>query len=132
MDELLTMLGPSIFTADESGRTALHYAAGLSRYRSKRAMASYHMDCMARYIEETRSATNSPTIAFVDNTDENMDTALHIACRYRNHKCVMLLLQLGASKEVKNKDGETARDLCKYDYRLLRLLVFHSHVASRN
>jgi hypothetical protein len=125
MDELLTMLGPSLFTADDMGRTALHHVAALSRYRSKRAMASYYMECMARYIEETRTATNSPTIAFVDTCDNNHDTALHIACRYRNHKCVMLLLQLGASKELQNSNEETALDLCKYDYRLLRLMVFY-------
>jgi ankyrin repeat protein len=130
MDELLTMLGPSLFTADESGRTALHHAAALSRYRSKRAMSSYYMQCIARYIEDTRSATNSPTIAFVDTADNSQDTALHIACRYRNHKCVMLLLQLGASKDLKNNNEETAQDLCKYDYRLLRLMVFNFNVAN--
>jgi hypothetical protein len=124
MDELLAMLGPTIFTADEHGKTALHYAANLSRYKSKRAMSSYYMDCMGRYIEDTRSATNSSTIASVDAVDENKDTAFHIACRYRNPRCVMILLSLGASKTLENSKKETAYSIAKHDFRLLKLMVF--------
>jgi ankyrin repeat protein len=124
MDALLSMLGPSIFTADVQGKTALHYANILSRYRSKREVSTYYMESMASYINDTRLATNSPFIAFIDAVDDNSDTALHLACRYKNHKNVALLVSLGASKDIENSAKESPLTLSKYDFRLQQLMVF--------
>jgi ankyrin repeat protein len=124
MDALLKLLGPSVFIADKEGRTALHYACILSRFRSKREVSTYYMECIASYLEDTRFSSNSPLINFVDAADTNGDTALHISCRYKNHKNVALLVNLNASNEIENAAKETAMTLSIYDFRLQQLMVF--------
>ncbi len=122
MEALLTMLGPSIFTIDKKKQTALHHAVNLSRFRSKRLVSRYYFTCMYQYIMKTISQTGISV--FVDAQDYNNDTALHIACRLRNHKIAALLLSLGASQSIKNNSGLTPNDIASSDYRFSRIMVF--------
>lgn len=124
MDALLTLLGPSVMLADKKGRTALHYACILSRFRSKREVSTYYMECIASYLEDTRFSINSPLNHFADTADTNGDTALHISCRYKNHKNVALLVNMNASIEIENAAKETALSLSTYDFRLQQLMVY--------
>ena len=123
MDDLLNLLGPSLFAADKHGRTALHYVNDLSKFRSKQKVSTYYMECITRYIEDTRMATNSPLIAFIDAQDHEMNTALHLACYNRNHKNAALLIRLGASKLIENQKKETPKSLSAHDFRLINLMV---------
>ena len=123
MDSILVLLGSSLFAVDEKKRTALHYAVLLSKYRSKRALSNYYMECISNFIEDTKKTSKISFSSFMDSVDVNGDSALHIACRYRNHRITFLLLSLGASKTIQNSAGETAFSLSAGDPRLKKLMV---------
>lgn len=123
MNELLSLLGPSIFATDAFGSTCLHYAAKLSQFRSKRKLSTCYMGCLLKYIQETKVATNSDV--GLDSVDQNGDSAFILACRYRNHKAALLLFNQGASKTLENKQKESAASIAQYDYRLLKMMVIY-------
>lgn len=124
MEEIMVLLGSSLFAADEKKRTALHHAVLLSKFRSKRAMSNYYVECISNFIEDAKKTSLVSFAAFLDSTDEKGETALHLACRYRNHRIVFLLLSLGASKTIQNTAGETAISISAYDPRLKKLMQF--------
>lgn len=123
MNSLLTLLGSSLFAVDQNRRSVLHHVVLLSKYRSKRAISNYYMECISNFIEDTRESIQQSYNMFLDASDKNGDSALHIACRYRNHRIVYLLLSLGASNLTQNLAGETPLSIATSDPRLLKLMV---------
>lgn len=121
MPDLIRLLAPSFLIADAKKSTALHHIANLSKVRSKRVISQYYMQSAAAFIVEFKSAQNCD--AFIDSGDESGDTALHIACRHRNHALVYSLLSIGASKTIENLQSETPTSLSAYDPRLKKLMV---------
>ncbi|XP_078497137.1 ankyrin repeat domain-containing protein 22 [Lissotriton helveticus] len=49
----------------------------------------------------------------VDATDYRGNTALHYACRMKNHRIVAVLLEAKANPSLKNKEGETPEDIAR-------------------
>jgi ankyrin repeat protein len=121
--QLLDMLQSSLLAKDVYNQTVLHHVALLSKYRSKRQIAQYYMQCLAKVIILSRFSKDIPYAAFVDSCDNNGESALHIAVRYRNHGLIHTLLTLGASKIVQNFQGESPFSLCGSDPRMRKLLV---------
>ena len=123
MDDILVMLGSSLFAVDEKKRSILHHVVLLSKFRSKRPISNYYMECISNFIEDTKKTSKISFTAFLDSTDGRGESALHLACRYRNHRIVFLLLSLGASKAIQNTDGDTPISLSTADPRLKKLMV---------
>lgn len=83
---------------DISLRTALHKAAFWG-----------HVDACKYLVNDCRLDVNA--------ADYNGDTALHDACRFGHTAVVGILLAGGANPQIKNKQGQTAADVCKeYGY----------------
>lgn len=76
-----------------SGRTALHKATFWG-----------HKHIMPLLLTELKMN--------VDAQDSNGDTPLNDATRFGHVEVVESLLKAGASRDIKNKDGKTALDLC--------------------
>jgi cytochrome c peroxidase len=83
-------------TEPNSGRSALHKAAFWG-----------HGHLMEWLLVELKMDPNVQDYAG--------DTALHDACRFGHDAVVKALLEKGADKSIKNKDGKTAADVAK-DY----------------
>ncbi|KAI8898112.1 hypothetical protein BC833DRAFT_620625 [Globomyces pollinis-pini] len=122
MDQIVRLLSPSMFKTDDFDRTILHYLANLGNLRSKRIISHYYMKSIVAYIEETNVKQQLGFADFIDQRDSNNDTALHIACRTRNHRIAALLIKLGASKVILNESGDSPMSLSVRDIRLRRLL----------
>jgi len=118
---LMKLLSPSVFSKTSKGETVLHQIALLSRFRSKRQRAQYYMQCIVRHIEENK-LKSTLFAEFIDQPDSKGDTALHIACKYRNHGIAVALLDLNASKMPANLEGETPFSYCGADPRLRKLM----------
>ena len=59
---------------------------------------------------------------FIDATDLNGDTALHLACRFKNRPLVEMLMGLGASTLIQNKKSITAKEESKRDFAVMRCI----------
>jgi ankyrin repeat protein len=80
--------------ADRTGRTLLHHAS-----------AGGHVDTVKMLLEMDGG------VDLLRKTNYNMHTPLHIAAKNSKEKVVELLLERGADKMVKDKAGNTPRDL---------------------
>jgi regulatory protein SWI6 len=121
--QLVTLLKPSVYSLDSHSRSILHHIAILSQVESKRAVSSYYFEAVADFISKARQITrdsleilkdeteycDSETkfVDFINAQDQFKETALHIACRYKNYRIVDILLKLGASSQIANDAGET-------------------------
>ncbi|NXB28806.1 ASB10 protein, partial [Eulacestoma nigropectus] len=143
---LLLLRGAAVDFAP-GGKTALHEACAAARTDCVRLLLSSGADpeavsedgyrplhlckssdsieCVRQLLQHGASA-NSPT-------EEENDTALHVAARHGLAEHVQLLLRHGAELEVKNKEGQTPlnaacaqrhqpQDMDRY-YRVCQLLV---------
>lgn len=99
---LLSILGPSLRTVDDTGRSVLHHAALVAGVKGRAASARYYMESVLEYVaREERGRFKD----LVDAQDANGDTALNIAARVGNKALVGMLLEVGADKMVGNKLG---------------------------
>ena len=77
---------------DSNGRSAIHWLAERNRGDVISVLV-----CAGVPVDEKTNEGNTP---------------LHIAAECRHIKVVNLLLELGADKKVRNKEGYTPRDMC--------------------
>jgi regulatory protein SWI6 len=113
--ELLEMLGPSLRTADDSGRTVLHHIVFVAAVKGRAASARYYLESILEYIA---SKEEGDFKELVDAQDVNGDTALNIAARVGNRGLVRILIDVGADKIRPNKLGLRPGDFGLEDVRL--------------
>ncbi|KAM0787536.1 hypothetical protein ACM66B_003607 [Microbotryomycetes sp. NB124-2] len=99
---LLQVLGPSLRTVDDSGRSVLHHAALVAGVKGRASSARYYMETVFEYIAQHQAGHFQDV---VDAQDAHGDTALNIAARVGNRSLVRLLLDVGADKTKANKLG---------------------------
>ncbi|KAK4051219.1 transcriptional regulator swi6 [Microbotryomycetes sp. JL201] len=104
---LLQVLGPSLRTVDDSGRSVLHHAALVAGVKGRASSARYYMETVLEYIAQQQHGHFKD---IVDAQDAHGDTALNIAARVGNRSLVRLLLDVGADKTKANKLGLRAGD----------------------
>jgi Ankyrin repeat len=133
---LVQLLKKSVYSRDCHSRTIMHHIAIISQAPAKREMSSYYFTCIADYISQARAiaakamqvldpkdeSAEPAFIDFIDAQDVFDETALHIACRYKNYRIVDILLQLGASSQIPNQAGQTFQSMTHNDIRFQRLL----------
>ncbi|GAA5876571.1 hypothetical protein JCM1840_000812 [Sporobolomyces johnsonii] len=99
---LLEVLGPSLRTVDDAGRSVLHHAALVAGVKGRAASARYYMETVLEYIARNEKGAFGDLI---DAQDSHGDTALNVAARIGNRALVRMLLDVGADKFKANKLG---------------------------
>jgi hypothetical protein len=132
--QLLKMLETSLFVSDNHGRNVCHHIAALSQARTKLPASRYYMATIADYISTAYTIqgffeSRDPDTFFkklIDAQDQFGETPLHIACRYKNHRVIDILLRLDADVDLANKAGETFRKMVdSRDSRLAKIYERH-------
>lgn len=100
--QLLDVLGPSLRTVDEAGRTVLHHAALVAGVKGRASSARYYMESVLEHVARHEQGQFRE---LVDAQDSNGDTALNIAARVGNRGLVRILIEVGADKMRPNKLG---------------------------
>jgi regulatory protein SWI6 len=123
--ELLELLGPTIETRDDRGRTVLHHIAISSSIRGKSAACRYYLESLLEFVVRQGSAPSSQQPSFngenlvknkpiglarfmsdiVNAQDMSGDTALNIAARNYSKGIVQQLLEIGANPSIANTGG---------------------------
>ncbi|GAA5983021.1 hypothetical protein JCM11641_004690 [Rhodosporidiobolus odoratus] len=104
---LLEVLGPSLRTVDDTGRSILHHAAVVAGVKGRAVSARYYLETVLEYVARQEGGIST---GFVDAQDQYGDTALNIAARVGNKQLVKALLEAGADKMKPNKLGLRATD----------------------
>ncbi|BGP07583.1 transcriptional regulator swi6 [Rhodotorula toruloides] len=99
---LLEVLGPSLRTVDDVGRSVLHHTALVAGVKGRASSATYYLETILEYIA---TADGGRFKDLVDAVDMYGDTALNIAARIGNRTLVRMLLEVGADKLKPNKLG---------------------------
>ena len=99
---LLEVLGPSLRTVDDTGRTILHHAALVAGVKGRASSARYYMESVLEFIARHEKGQFKD---LVDVQDANGDTALNIAARVGNRGLVRMLIEVEADKTKPNKLG---------------------------
>ncbi|GAA6064098.1 hypothetical protein JCM10212_004169 [Sporobolomyces blumeae] len=99
---LLEVLGPSLRTVDDSGRSVLHHAALVAGVKGRASSAQYYLELILEHIARNEKGQFGDLI---DAQDSHGDTALNIAARVGNRALVRMLLDVGADKYKPNKLG---------------------------
>lgn len=102
LPRLLEVLGPSLRTVDDTGRTILHHAALVAGVKGRASSARYYMESVLEYVAKHEKGQFSE---LVDAQDIHGDTALNIAARVGNKGLVRMLLEVGADTVRPNKLG---------------------------
>lgn len=105
-DSLLTLLRTTIFNIDKKDQTVFHHVATTGAWRGKIHASRYYMESLIAKLNTNRSEL----ISILNVQDAYGDTALTIAARSGNKRLVKVLIDAGASTEVTNEEGMTARD----------------------
>ena len=93
--QLMHTYGANLDLVDFRGSTALMRAANVGNPDTVRTLLELGVDVDAFDPEYER-------------------TALHLAVDYANVQCIKLLLDAGANPQLRDMDGNTARDVLKY------------------
>eukprot|EP00339_Tiarina_fusa_P018520 CAMPEP_0117024954 /NCGR_PEP_ID=MMETSP0472-20121206/18486_1 /TAXON_ID=693140 ORGANISM="Tiarina fusus, Strain LIS" /NCGR_SAMPLE_ID=MMETSP0472 /ASSEMBLY_ACC=CAM_ASM_000603 /LENGTH=403 /DNA_ID=CAMNT_0004731543 /DNA_START=34 /DNA_END=1245 /DNA_ORIENTATION=+ len=106
-------LGPVMKWAE----TADVHAVEAATSRSGLHKAAYwgHIDTVKYLVNDLKLK--------IDGVDNSGDTALHDAARFGHEAVAKFLVEAGADKSIKNKDGMTAADVAK-EYKKDSLLAF--------
>ncbi|KAK4703684.1 regulatory protein SWI6, partial [Phenoliferia sp. Uapishka_3] len=99
---LLDVLGASLRTVDDAGRTVLHHAALVAGVKGRASSARYYMESVLEYVARHEDGQFRE---LVDAQDSHGDTALNIAARVGNRGLVRILIEVGADKMKPNKLG---------------------------
>lgn len=102
LPRLLEVLGPSLRTVDDTGRTILHHAALVAGVKGRASSARYYMESVLEYVARHEKGQYKE---LVDAQDIHGDTALNIAARVGNKGLVRMLIEVGADKLKPNKLG---------------------------
>lgn len=99
---ILEILGPSLRTVDDTGRTVLHHAVLVAGVKGRASSARYYVESILEYVARHEKGQFSE---LVDAEDSHGDTALNIAARVGNRGLVRMLIEVGADKVKPNKLG---------------------------
>jgi len=99
---LLAILGPTLRTVDDTGRTVLHHAALVAGVKGRATSARYYMQTVLEFVAKEEHGMFRD---LVDAQDKHGDTALNIAAKVGNRALVRILLDVGADKAKENKLG---------------------------
>ena len=97
----LVLAGLSPNLLDQAGNSPVHWAC-----------RGGHWECL-KILLQVIAINKANAVLNVQN--KMGDSPLHLACWGGHPECVKLLLESGADPLLKNKAGDTARDLCKDD-----------------
>ncbi|KAI7897938.1 uncharacterized protein BX663DRAFT_526525 [Cokeromyces recurvatus] len=103
---LIGMLKKTIFNIDKKDQTVFHHVAATASWKGKVHASRYYMECLI----ETLSSDHTELVSILNVQDVYGDTALSIAAKIGNKKLVKLLIDAGASTEIMNEEGMTARE----------------------
>ena len=123
--ELLELLGPTIETRDDRGRTVLHHIAISSSIRGKSPACRYYLEALLEFVVRNGSPLNSQQASFngevaaknkpiglarfmseiVNAQDMAGDTALNHAARNYSKGVVQQLIEVGANPSIPNGGG---------------------------
>jgi len=113
---LLKLLKNIVLSVDALGQTLMHHIV-LGCVKGSEAAYFYFESLSAWIIRK-----GDRVAGFLDVGDEeNGDTALHHATRFKIHRVVEVLINLGASYMIKNRKGITSFDISSGDARLSSL-----------
>lgn len=99
--KLLLESRANLMAEDSSGATPIHIAAKYS------VTALHHLIVLNRNFLSIRSGNLDLLKGIIDKRDNDRNTPLHWAAESENEEAPTYLLLLGASRTVKNKDGQT-------------------------
>lgn len=124
--DLLEVLGGTIESRDQKGRTVLHHIAVTSAVKGRNAASRYYLESLLEWVVRQGSVPSSQTngnipsssqsvipkmgIArfmseIVNAQDSSGDTALNIAARIGNRSIISQLLEVGADPNIANRVG---------------------------
>ncbi|KAI0481950.1 start control protein cdc10 [Xylariaceae sp. FL0804] len=120
--ELLDVLGNTIETRDNRGRTVLHHIALTSAVKGRSHSSRYYLESLLEWVVRQGSAPSSqdggingstvPKMGIgrfmseiVNAQDKSGDTALSIASRVGNRSIISQLLEVGADPNIANAAG---------------------------
>ena len=107
---ILEELYSTVDKRDSSGCTVIHHAAASKNsHPSNYRCARYYLDCIMTRLQQTHDRNFITSL--LDAQDGDGNTALHLAVQRNARKSIMALLGYGASTEISNIGGKTARDL---------------------
>ncbi|GAA6020944.1 hypothetical protein JCM10207_003197 [Rhodosporidiobolus poonsookiae] len=98
---LLDVLGPSLRTVDDVGRSVLHHAALVAGVKGRATSARYYLETVLEHAVKQ----GGQFADLINAQDAHGDTALNIAARVGNRSLVRALLDAGADKLKPNKLG---------------------------
>lgn len=127
--DLLEVLGGTVETRDQKGRTVLHHIAVTSAVKGRNAASRYYLESLLEWVVRQGSVPNSqntqtngngtnssqPNLPkmgiarfmteIVNAQDSSGDTALNIAARIGNRSIISQLLEVGADPNIANRVG---------------------------
>lgn len=115
-----------LINTDINGRTPLHYICQFSKVQLKLPALTYYVGVIFNKLSMMANAANGGNADLIrkviEHPDVKGDTCLHLAARAGSTELVKFFLSNGASDDVPNNTGETARaiilllDLVVYNY----------------
>lgn len=106
MPALADILLPTASMRDFEARTVFHHAANLTELPVRCNAARYYLDTILNKLRDL--ITSTELAAVLDYQDSRGDTALTIAARHGDRKCIRTIVGHGASSQICNDSGETA------------------------
>lgn len=124
--DLLEVLGGTIESRDQKGRTVLHHIAVTSAVKGRNAASRYYLESLLEWVVRQGSVPSSQTNGNIPNSsqfiipkmgiarfmseivnaqDSSGDTALNIAARIGNRSIISQLLEVGADPNIANRVG---------------------------
>ncbi|KAG6112426.1 hypothetical protein E4U31_000004 [Claviceps sp. LM219 group G6] len=126
--ELLEVLGGTIESRDQKGRTVLHHIAVTSAVKGRNAASRYYLESLLEWVVRQGSvpssqvngtappsnsqSASSPKMGIarfmseiVNAQDSSGDTALNIGARIGNRSIISQLLEVGADPNIANRVG---------------------------
>lgn len=127
--DLLEVLGGTVETRDQKGRTVLHHIAVTSAVKGRNAASRYYLESLLEWVvrqgsvpnsQNTQTNGNGPSSSqsnlpkmgiarfmteIVNAQDSSGDTALNIAARIGNRSIISQLLEVGADPNIANRVG---------------------------
>ncbi|KAK2594486.1 transcriptional regulator swi6, partial [Conoideocrella luteorostrata] len=124
--DLLEVLGGTVESRDQKGRTVLHHIAVTSAVKGRNAASRYYLESLLEWVVRQGSVPSSQTNGNVPNSSQSIipkmgiarfmteivndqdssgDTALNIAARIGNRSIISQLLEVGADPNIANRVG---------------------------
>ncbi|KAI0463022.1 hypothetical protein LJB42_003828 [Komagataella kurtzmanii] len=104
--QLLDLLRETLLDCDKDNRNLLHLIVSQKLGSSA---SRYYMELVIAKVSEIQPRER--VLNFINQQDSNGDTALHIAARNHNKRCIRLLISNGAKVDIENDQGESGQTI---------------------